>query len=447
MWSRKSHSAVTAIAVAGVCGVAIATMAIVCVLSVFNGFNEAIIDRDARIMPDITVTPTSGSIIANADSLARAAAKVAGVQTATPVVNDEAVAFSNGRQLPVKILGVKPADYRLTTAIDSIIVSGQWKPQPQEIVDLAVETEMTAAQSEEITELAEEEFDENALFAAESLTDEPQQTDSLPVASILISSGVAANLKLPSTADSGLMIFLPRRTGSASYTDPASSFMVDSLVATGIFASQQGEFDAATVIMDIDVARRLLEYDTQANQLYVKVKNGASKAATINALKQALGNDYTVSSRSDRQTLHFRMVAIEKWITFLLLSFILLIASFNIISTLSMLIVEKRSNIRTMTDYGATRGFIGRVFFFESIVVCLSGSLSGLTLGVILCLLQQHFGLISIPGDPSQIIMSSYPVSIRLSDLLVILALSVAVAFATGLISAAFARRTSRQKF
>lgn len=441
LWSRKSHSAVTAIAIAGVCGVAIATMAIVCVLSVFNGFNSVIVNRDSRIMSDFIVTSHDGDLIANADSLAAMVSKVGGVEAATPVIDDEAVAFYHGSQLPIRLLGVNPADYRRVTDIDSVMISGSWKPQPQEVVDTE-SLEGSPAEAAEIEDMAAADFDETALFANDILTTE-ETVDTLPIPTIIVSTGVASNLRLPPAIDTGLMVYLPRRSASSAFVDPSSSFMVDSLAVTGVFASQQAEFDAATVLMDLETARRLLEYDTQSNSLYVKVRAGVNPSSVKVNLTDILGDRYDVRGRDEQQSMHFRMVAIEKWITFLLLAFILLIASFNIISTLSMLIVEKRSNIHTMVNFGASRGFIGRVFFWESIYVCLTGSLTGIGLGVALCSLQQRFGLIRIPGDPSQIIMSYYPVELHFTDLLIVFTLSVAVAFLTGVISSGFARRTA----
>lgn len=446
LWSRKSHSAVTAIAIAGVCGVAIATMAIVCVLSVFNGFNEAILGRDTHITPDIRVSPSRGAIIANADSLAQVIAEFPGTKAVTPVVEDEAVAYYNGHQFPVQVLGVKPDEYRVITDIDSITISGKWKPQPQEIIDNSIENDEDAADTGQISELAEQEFDETALFAEETLTAETIEPESLPISSILISTGVASNLSVPPLDETGMIFFVPRRTGKAYFTDPASVFMVDSLAATGVFASGQSEFDASTVIMELNTARRLLEYDTQANSLFIALKPGINPVDYKEALQSSLGNGYKVNMRSEQQGIHFRMIAIEKWITFLMLAFILIIASFNIISTLSMLIIEKRHNILTMTSYGASRGFIGKVFFWESVIVCLSGSVAGLLTGTLLCFLQMQFGFISMPSVSADMIITTYPVKISIADLGLITALSVAVALLTAAVSASYAIHTASQK-
>lgn len=445
LWARKAHSAVTAIAIAGVCGVAVATMAIVCVLSVFNGFQEAILGRDSRIVPDLSVTPASGALIRNADSLGTVLSSLPEVETFTPVVKDEAVAYFNGHQLPINILGVDQPAYRLITAIDSITVSGKWKPQPQDVVDAEVSTE-DPTEVGQIAELASEEFDESALFAEADLAAEMPEMEVEPLPSpVLVSRGVAANLGMPPGQETALMLFLPRRTGDAAFSDPASSFMVDSLAVTGVFSSEQAEFDAATVIMDIDVARRLLEYDTQANALYIKLKKGVDAKVGAKAVASTAGSGYKVSDRSQLQGEHFRMVAIEKWITFCLLGFILLIASFNIISTISILIVEKRRNIRTLSCLGAPRRFVGRVFFFESLLVCMLGSMAGVAVGLLLCWLQQQFGFISMPGDGTNLILQSYPVSVKASDIGVISGLSLLIALFTAMIAAGYASRTARR--
>lgn len=443
--SRKSHSAVTAIAIAGVCGVAVATMAIVCVLSVFNGFNQAVLGRDARITPTLSVAPAKGNLIAQADSLADKIASIPGVAVVSPVVEDEAVAFYNGAQLPVNILGVRPQAYRSITAIDSLTVMGKWAPQPQQIADMQVAAELDEQDISQIEQMAMQEYDEDELLSISELGDYDMAYDEpeLPPSPILVSQGVATNLGLPLAHESSLMLFLPRRTAQATFTDPASSFMVDSLSVTGIVSSGQPDFDAATAILDIDVARRLLEYDTQANRIYVEIEGGVSVAAMKQTLQQALGANYTVSDREQAQSMHSRMAAIEKWITFAMLAFILIIASFNIISTLCMLIVEKRQNISTMLSFGASHRFVGKVFFWQSMCVCIIGSLAGILIGVVLCLLQSQFGFITIPNSGTEMLLQSYPVAVKVSDLAIVLLLSAAVAIGTSSVSAAFAARSN----
>ena len=148
----------------------------------------------------------------------------------------------------------------------------------------------------------------------------------------------------------------------------------------------------------------------------------------------------------EQQTLNFRMISIEKWVTFFILSFILLIASFNIISTLSMLIVEKKHNILTLTRIGASRRLIGRIFWWESIMVCTMGTLSGIMLGSILCLLQQHYGFIGMSGSEATLIVQSYPVRLQWSDILLVIIPSLGVAMLTASISAKFSQRFTAKR-
>lgn len=446
LWSRKSHSAVTAIAIAGVCGVAIATMAIVCVLSVFNGFHEVIISRDNRITPDILIENAKGALISNADSLAEVLSAMPQVEAVTPVVQDDAVAYFESRQLPVRLLGVRPEQYRHISSIDSIIVSGKWQPQSQESTNSLSEQEPSYEDSQQIEQLASMDFDESALFADEPLTfEKPDSIQSAPPA-VLASYGAAQNLNLPVSEEAGIIVFIPRRTGNLNTANPAASFMADSLAVTGIYSSEQSEFDASTLIVDLDVTRRLLEYNSEANAIYLRLKGGVNPTTFQQQLNDTLGAAYKTSGRLEQQNLHFQMISIEKWITFLLLGFILIIASFNIISTLSMLIIEKRHNILTLTRIGASVSFIGRIFFWESIVVCMIGTCAGIILGVILCMLQAEFGFIGIQGDASTLIIQSYPVSLRLADLGAVFTLGAVIAIITALISALYASSTTNTR-
>ena len=171
---------------------------------------------------------------------------------------------------------------------------------------------------------------------------------------------------------------------------------------------------------------------------------GADLERVAERLRTKLGTSVSVKDRLQQQEISFRMVEIEKWVTFLLLIFILLIASFNLISTLSMLILEKQPSLSTLRSLGMTRRGIGSVFMWESIFVTLAGGIAGISLGVALCLLQQHYGLIKLNGDPSALIITAYPVRLAWSDLAIVAVPVVLIGLLTGWISARFARsRTS----
>ncbi len=440
LFARKSHSAVSIIAIVSVCGVALATMATVCVLSVFNGFRGLVAERDSRITPDLLITPASEPVIANADSLAEAVASMPGVEVASPVVIDNAVAYRMHMQLPVKLLGVDPEAFRRLTGVNSMI-----KPGGRYLSSTDSEATPHGTEGAEESVAAAGEFDEDALFADIGVEETLDEVNA-PVQQTLLSIGAASQLGVsaavnPEELDAeGVVLFMPRRTATTlNEANPAASFMTDSLAIAGVVESEQNEFDANTMIVDLSLARSLLEYDTQASAIYVKVSQ--QKPMTAEELQRHLGDRYEVRDRLQQQTVHLRMISIEKWITFLLLSFILLIASFNVISTISMLIVDKRQDILTLSRLGASGRMISEIFCWESAYVCAAGTVSGALLGVVLCLLQQHFGFIGIGGDASMLIVTAYPVEVRFTDLLWVLIPAVAIAFVTAFVAARFARR------
>lgn len=390
----KSHSAVSAIARVSVAGVAVATAAIVCVLSVFNGFREVLSDRLDTLCPDVIVEPAKGKTFANADSLAARIAAVQGVEIAMPSVTDQALLLAGSSEMPVTLKGVNPALYRQITGIDSIMLYDGRTPEP----------------------------------------------DSKEVAAAI---GTAAQLGLYGT-DVPMLLFAPRRTGRVNLANPAASFLTDSVTLSGVYRADQSEYDANTVVCDISIARDLFQYDTEASAIEVKAAPGTSTPDLARRIGETLGEGCSVKDRMQQQELNFRMVEIEKWITFLLLFFILVIASFNIISTMSMLVIEKRDSIRTFRAIGMSRRRIAAVFRWESMFVTLSGGVSGLILGVTLCMLQQHFGLIKLAGDPEAMIVSAYPVALEWTDVAISALPVILIGACTALIAGHEASRIAR---
>ena len=348
LFGKKSHSAVNAIAIVSVAGVAVATAAVVCVLSVFNGFQSVLTERLDTLAPDLIVTPAQGKTIANGDSLAAAIRRIKGVAVATPTLTDNALAFFNGRETPVTLKGVIPEDYSKVTAVDSLRIAGGTRLQ-------------------------------------EADTPNPA----------LLSIGLAYKLSMFDYTQP-LMVFAPKRTGRFNPANPAAAFVMDSLYVADVFQSMQDAYDENSIFTDISLVRDLLLYDREATAIEIKCSGGSDADAVMRSVMKVLGPAYEVKDRLMQQQLNFRMVQIEKWMTFLLLFFILIIASFNIVTTLSMLVLEKEESMRTMSAIGMSRKTISDVFRWESILVSLFGGLIGLALGALLCLLQEKFGLISI---------------------------------------------------
>ncbi len=407
--SKKSHSAVGAISAVSICGMAVATAAIICVLSVFNGFRDVIASRLDAMSPDIMVTPAKGKVFSNPDSVAAVISTMDGISLVMPSLSDNALAICGNREMPVTIKGVNMQSYRKLTALDSLLLSG------------SAEAEALSNGAE-----AEAEAKENAEAKAEAY----------------LSIGAASGLA--STPGQEMLLFTPRRIGRVNLSNPAASFITDSVTVADVFRTDQSEFDENLVIIDIDLARNLLQYDNEASALEILTDKKIASEKIAAAIESKLGEKFIVKDRMQQQEMNFRMISIEKWVTFLLLFFILIIASFNVISSLSMLVIEKQKSISTLRAIGfSTRG-IGSIFFWESIFVTSCGGMAGILLGVSLTLLQQHFGFIKLQGDPSTLTVASYPVILNPTDILVTLIPILTIGIATAFITAAFARSRSR---
>lgn len=399
MRSRRSHSAVRAISIVAVCGVAVATAAIVCVLSVFNGFRDIIGNRLDTLTPDVIVTPATGKVFTDVDSLIRLIVAIDGVEVATPTLTDNALALYNGREMPVTLKGVDYDAWRKVTAADSIIADG------------------------------------GSIPTSASYSSETEVNDAV------ISIGTAAQLGVTPT-DTRILLFVPRREGRVNLANPASSFLTDSINVAAITKADQSDYDADLVVAPLPMVRDLFQrYGNEASAIEIKASATTDPTRLSEKVSAALGDGAVVKDRMRQQELNFRMVQIEKWVTFLLLFFILVIASFNIISSLCMAVIEKSRSMSTLHALGFTRSQVGAVFGWESMGVTLCGGLLGILLGGALCLLQQKFGFIRLDGNPDSLIVQAYPVRVMLSDILMTLVPVVATGALTALIAAAFARQ------
>ena len=227
--------------------------------------------------------------------------------------------------------------------------------------------------------------------------------------------------------------------------NPAASFLSDSLELTGVFRTDQALYDENLLITDLPTARRLFDRPGEASAIEIRLCPGADPDKTADKINSLLGPDLTTKTRFRMQEMNFRMVKIEKWVSFLLLFFILLTASFNIISTMSMLTLEKRRALHTLRALGLTRRRVGRVFFWESIYVGAIGGGAGIIAGVLLSLGQQKFGWIRLAAGGQDSL--PYPVKVIPSDILVTILPVAAIALASAFITAAYSRSLINKKF
>ncbi len=390
--SKKGHQAVNIISIVAVCGVVVATAALICVLSVFNGFRGLIMGKLAMLDPQVAVTATVGKTVNNADSVIDVVTAVAGVERAVPVIEDQALAIYAQFQMPVRLKGV-PNDYNTMNDIDSVIVDGQWKLQ-----------------------------DNVSKFA-------------------VLGAGPAVRLCVRPDFLGMVRLYAPQRQGRVNIANPMGAFRQDSVFASAIFQLQQNSYDADLIYVPLDMARDLFDYETEATQIEVKLAPDANEQQVMDDITHALGNGYQVKNRLMQQREAYRLVNIEKWMAFLLLAFILVIATFNVISTLSLLIIEKDDSIATLRALGANDRQISRIFVLQGWLITLVGAITGVVIGLVLCLCQQQFGWLRLSGDPANMIISAYPVEVNMTDVLVTLALVAAVGLLTSMVTALIMRR------
>lgn len=417
--SKKKHGAVGVITWISVVGVAVATAATICVLSVFNGFQQVLAQRLETLSPEVEITPEKGRTFAADTTWINRITALREVAAICQVVSDRALAIYQGQEMPVHILGVETVIFRRHSALDSLLVAGSDTFVP------------IAAQSEPLTD--DTEFSEEAILAEEL------GADSLP--RCVVSAGVGMRLAIPPSESGNITLIAPRREGVINMANPAASLQMLDADVEGVFQSLQSDFDKDFVIMPLQATRTLLQTDEPLlSSLYVYGTSTVTPEQLARIINPLLPSGIIAKERLRQHESQFRMANIEKWITFLLLSFILLISSFNLISSLAMLVIDKQENLAVLHALGATRTRIATIFAWESGFVTLLGALAGMVLGIILTLLQQYFGLIRLNADPGTLIVTAYPAQLEWGDLLVVAIPLTVIGLITALLTARFAR-------
>ena len=365
-------------------------MAMVCVLSVFNGFAGLVGDKLSRLDPQIKVVATEG-VIENSDSLIDVLRKIDGVTLATPTIESRALAIYDGRQMPVVVKGVAP-DYERLTAIDSLIKDDGDFLLSLDGHDLSV-----------------------------------------------VSLGVSLVLNTAPGYFAPLEIYAPRRRGAINPANPMTSFRRCRTFVAGTFEVQQQEYDNDYIFLSLDAARQLFDYPTQATAIELGVDGDVESVRR--RISDTLGDKYVANDRLMQHSRSFKMINVEKWMTFLLLGFILVIASFNIISTLAIIIAEKDESITALRAMGADRRLVSGIFVAEGWLISIVGAAIGVAVGLGLCALQIKYGLVKMGTDAKNLIIDTYPVVIEPADLLTILGIVAVVGLITSWATAIAMRR------
>jgi len=336
---------------------------------VFNGFESLISDMFSAFDPDLKITLSQGKTFDVNSSELGQVRKLKSVVYFTEVIEENALLRFKDKQMPATLKGVSD-NFQKMTRIDSIMYDGKFM-----LYDGAFQ----------------------------------RAVPGVGVASIL---GLGAQFIDP------LLIYAPRRSSKINLLRPENSFNQVSTFVSGIFAVQQLQYDDHYVLVSIDLARDLFEYEkAKVTAIELKLAAGADKDAVQSQIKNILGKKYQVKNRYEQQESFFKIMLIEKWITYLILCFILLIASFNIIGSLSMLIIDKKADIETLRSLGANNQLIKRIFLFEGWLISAVGALVGIGLGGMLCLLQEHFGFLKLGNG---YVVDAYPVVTNFMDMILV---------------------------
>ena len=373
LFSQKSHNAINIISAISVCGVALATLALVCTLSVFNGFHDLISSFFTHFDPDLKVEAVKGKTFEPDSSSLAAIRDLPEVEVVSLTLEDNAMAKYKGQQVMVTVKGVDD-EFQALTHVEEILYGNPEFKLYDEIADYGV-----------------------------------------------------LGIQLMYTLGTGfdpydpVEVYAPRRGTKVNLSNPMSSFRRQPLYLPGnVLNINDARYASSYIVTSLDYARRLFDYEKAVSAIEIRLAPKANESRVRQSIVAIMGEGYTVKNRYEQQAATFKVVEIEKFVTYLFLCFILMVACFNIISSVSMLILDKQSNAETLKSLGATDGFVARIFIYEGNLIALLGAVVGLVLGVVLCLLQQKFGFISLGGG-GQFVVDAYPVRVKLTDLLLVL--------------------------
>lgn len=375
LFSKKSTNAINIISGISMVGVAVATMALVIVLSVFNGFHDLVASFFTNFDPQIEVVPTRGKSAPADDPALTTIKAMPEVLVATECVTDQALAYYNGRQAMVNVMGVDD-NFAQLTHINSILYG----------------------QGEFCLQAA------NLQYGVPGIR-------------------LAQTLDLGAQWDGFLTIFAPQREGQLiDMASDADGFVADSLLSPGVvFSVNQAKYDRDYLITSIGFARRIFQMQGMVTSLKLKLKPGADLDVVKQRMQQVSEGRFRVLDRFEQQADTFRIMQIEKVLAYLFLTFILLVACFNIIGSLSMLIIDKKADVQTLRNLGADNRTIARIFLFEGRMISAIGAIVGILLGLLLCWLQQQFGLVSMGESSGTFVVNAYPVSVHYGDVFIVL--------------------------
>ncbi len=371
-------------------------MALIVVLSVFNGFEGLVISLFNTFDPPVKVTPAQGKTFDSNVFPWEQIKNIEGVREATGIVEEKALLKYGSNQFLATIKGVDD-NYITWTGLDSMMIDGSLMLK---------------------------------------FNDQPLAIPGQGVAYYL---GVDLN-----SYDAMIEVFAPSRT-KAGYVNPESAFNRIDIRPSGVFSVQQ-DFDTKYMIVPLSFARELFEYENELTSVEIAITRNANMVSVQEKLKEILGSSYVVKNRFEQQEVLYKVMKSEKWAIFFILSFILLVATFNMIGSLSMLILDKRKDIQILFALGADNKLVRKIFMTEGILVTLTGAIAGIILGTLILILQQKFGLVKIGAEGGSFLISSYPVDMHWKDYLSVFLVVAGIGFFATLIPVAGIKKIGNQQ-
>ncbi len=382
LFSKKSTNVINIISGISVVGVAVATMAMVVTLSVFNGFSDLVASLFTNFDPQLEITPVEGKTAPADDPVLQQIRQLPEVDVATECVEDQAMVVYDGQQAMVTVKGVDDNFDQLTHIREILVGDGRFE-----------------------------------LHAAGMHYG-------------ILGIRLAEHLGTGYRFDDPIHVYAPRREGQLDMSDPADGFVQDELYSPGVlFNVMQNKYDKGYILTSISFARRIFDQQGMVSSLELRLKPGSDFEAVKARMKELAGSRYYVRDRFEQQDDTFRIMKIEKLIAYIFLTFILVVACFNIIGSLSMLMIDKRDDVVTLRNLGATDRQISQVFLFEGRMIAAIGAVAGIVVGLLLCWLQQEFGIIALGRAEGAFIISAYPVSVHPMDIVIVFFTVMAVSF------------------
>lgn len=381
LFSKKSTNVINIISAISVTGVGVTTMALVIVMSVFNGFHDLVASFFTSFDPQISVVPAKGKAVAADDPLLTQMKKLPEVQVSTECVEDLALAMYGDKQAMVTVKGVENNFDSLTNIRDILYGDGDFTLQAA-----------------------------NLQYGIPGIR-------------------LAQTLGIGARWDGFLKIYAPKREGQlVDVTNPSDGFVSDSIISAGVvFAVNQSKYDKDHILTSIGFARRIFDRQGMITSLEFRLKPGSNLNAVKAEMQKIGGDKYRVLDRFEQQADTFKIMQIEKVLAYIFLTFILVVACFNIIGSLSMLIIDKKQDVATLRSLGANDKLITRIFLFEGRMISAIGAAIGIIIGLLLCWLQQTYGLVAMGSTSGAFVINAYPVSVHYDDVLIIFITVIAV--------------------